>query len=95
MGLFKLRELGVDRGERFLDGLEILLEFLDATSSACRRTAVVTWILGTMCLWVPFLMALVTFLFLPVVFVIGTGIMAFSIAIAASVTATSTALLCE
>jgi hypothetical protein len=43
----------------------------------------------------PFLVALVAFRVLPVLFVLGTGIMAFSIAIAASVTATSTALLCE
>jgi hypothetical protein len=88
--------MGADRGERFLDELEILLEFLDAASSACRRTTVVvTWLLVTMCCWMPFLMALVAFLVLPVLFVIGTGIMAFSIAIAASVTTASTALVCE
>jgi hypothetical protein len=43
----------------------------------------------------PFLLALVAFLVIPVLLLIGTGIAAFSIAAAASITATSYALLCE
>jgi hypothetical protein len=43
--------------------------------------------------WMPFLVALVEFLVLPVIFVIHTGIIPFSISIAASVTTTSTTLL--
>jgi hypothetical protein len=41
------------------------------------------------------LVALVVFLFLPVFIIIGAGIMAFSIANVASVTASSSAVLCE
>jgi hypothetical protein len=45
--------------------------------------------------WMPFIVALVAFLVLPVIFIIGTGIMDFSIAISASVTTVSTTLLCK
>jgi hypothetical protein len=50
--------------------------------------------MGMRC-WIPFLVALVAFLLLPVIFVIGTGITTFSVAISASVTTTLTALLCK
>jgi hypothetical protein len=43
----------------------------------------------------PFLVPILAFLVLPVLFVICTGIVAFYIAIAASVATTSTALWCE
>jgi hypothetical protein len=46
-------------------------------------------------LWMPFIVALVEFLVIPVLLIIGAGIAAFSIPAAASVTATSSALLCE
>jgi hypothetical protein len=45
--------------------------------------------------WVTFLVALVSFLVLQLLFVIGTGIMAFSITISASTTTASTTHLCE
>jgi hypothetical protein len=44
--------------------------------------------------WVPFIVALVAFLFHPVLFVIGNGIIAFSTTIAASIITASTTLLC-
>jgi hypothetical protein len=85
----QLCELGVVRGECFLDGFNILLEFLNAASSNRRRTIIiVTWLLGAMRCLMSFLVALVAFLELPVLLVIGTGIMAFTIDIAASVTTT-------
>jgi hypothetical protein len=45
--------------------------------------------------WMPFLVALVSFLVIPVLLIIGAEIMAFSTAADASVTATSSTLLCE
>jgi hypothetical protein len=88
--------LNVYRSKCFLDRLEILLEFIDAAGSARRGTIiVVTRLLGKMRCWMPFLVLLVAFLVIPVLLIIGAGIAAFSIAAAASVTATSSALLCE
>jgi hypothetical protein len=70
--------------------------FLDVASSARRGTIiVVTRFLGTVCCWMPFLVALLTFLVLPVILIIGAGITAFSISTAASVTVTSSTVLCE
>jgi hypothetical protein len=88
--------LSVDRSKCFLDLLEILLEFLDASGSARRGTIiVVTQLLGTMRCWMPFLVALVALPVIPVLLIIGAGIVAFSIAAAALVTTTSSALLCQ
>jgi hypothetical protein len=88
--------LSVDHSECFLDWLEILLEFLDAAGSGNRGTIiVVTRLLGTMRCWMPFLVAIIALLVIPVLLIIGDGITAFSIAAVASVTATSSTLLCE
>jgi O-antigen ligase len=45
--------------------------------------------------WMPFIVALVAFLVIPVLLIIGAGIAAFSIAAAASVNTTSSDILCE
>jgi hypothetical protein len=96
IGLFQLFKLGVDRGECFIDGFKILLDFVNAASSARHKMIIViTWLLRSMRCWMPFLVALSAFLVFPVLFVIGTGIMDFFIAIAASFTTTSTNLMCE
>jgi hypothetical protein len=93
---FQLCKLGVDCGECLLDRFTILLEFLNAASSACQRTIiVVTWLLRTIRCKMPFLVELVAFLILPVLFVICIGVVAFSITIAASTTTALTTLLYE